>query len=64
MLGPFPLQELMAGNARALRLGRALPPAGERRPTAAVLVCTDERIVPHGLGLMHAQPSDRWWGQV
>jgi len=41
-----PLQELMAGNARALRLGRALPPAGERRPTAAVLACTDERIVP------------------
>ncbi len=36
----------MAGNARARASGRALPQGGERRPTAAVLACTDERLVP------------------
>jgi len=41
-----PLDALLQGNARALKLGRALPQAGERRPTAAVLACTDERVVP------------------
>lgn len=41
-----PLQQLLEGNARALRAGQALPQAGERRPTAAVLACTDERVVP------------------
>jgi len=41
-----PLDELMTGNARARASGRALPQGGERRPTAAVLACTDERVVP------------------
>jgi len=41
-----PLDDLMAGNARARSSGRALPQSGERRPTAAVLACTDERVVP------------------
>ena len=41
-----PLQELLAGNGRALQARRALPQGGERRPTAAVLACTDERVVP------------------
>jgi carbonic anhydrase len=40
------LGELVEGNLRALRLGRALPQQGERLPTAAVLACTDERVVP------------------
>ena len=38
--------ELMSGNARARASGRALPQGGLRRPTAAVLACTDERVVP------------------
>jgi carbonic anhydrase len=41
-----PLDALLQGNARARQLGRAVPQAGERRPTAAVLSCTDERVVP------------------
>lgn len=40
------LRELVEGNLRARRQGRALPQQGERRPTAAVLACTDERVVP------------------
>ncbi len=44
-----PLQQLLAGNERALQQGRALPQEGERRPTAAVLACTDERVVPQVL---------------
>ncbi len=40
------LSDLVEGNLRARRLGRALPQRGERRPTAAVLACTDERVVP------------------
>jgi len=40
------LDELLRGNARARSLGRARPQRGERRPTAAVLACTDERVVP------------------
>ncbi|MBI2932773.1 MAG: hypothetical protein HYY16_14085 [Planctomycetes bacterium] len=43
------LQQLMAGNDRALSAGQALPQPGERRPTAAVLACTDERVVPQAL---------------
>lgn len=41
-----PLRALLDGNARALQLGRAAPQPSERRPTAAVLACTDERVVP------------------
>jgi carbonic anhydrase len=41
-----PLRALLDGNARALQLGKAQPQRGERRPTAAVLACTDERVVP------------------
>ncbi len=40
------LRALLEGNERARSLGRALPQAGPRRPTAAVLACTDERVVP------------------
>jgi carbonic anhydrase len=40
------LDDLMAGNARALHAGQARPQPSDRRPTAAVLACTDERVVP------------------
>lgn len=40
------LKGLMEGNRRALASGRAAPQPGERRPVAAVLTCTDERIIP------------------
>lgn len=40
------LLQLVAGNARAVSSGRARPQPCERRPTAAVLACTDERITP------------------
>ena len=43
------LEDLLAGNARALKTGRAAPQPGERRPIAAVLACTDERVVPQAL---------------
>jgi carbonic anhydrase len=36
----------MDGNRRALATGKAAPQPGERRPVAAVLACTDERIIP------------------
>lgn len=41
-----PLEELLRGNERALAAERARPPGGPRRPTAAILACTDERVVP------------------
>jgi carbonic anhydrase len=40
------LDALLRGNAWAREQGRAAPQRGERRPTAAVLACTDERVVP------------------
>jgi len=43
------LDDLLAGNGRALASGRAAPQAGERRPVAAVLACTDERVVPQAI---------------
>lgn len=43
------LDDLIAGNARALASGRAAPQPEERRPMAAVLACTDERVVPQAL---------------
>ncbi len=43
------LDDLLAGNARALASGRAAPQPQERRPIAAVLACTDERVVPQAI---------------
>lgn len=40
------LELLIRGNERAGAAGRAAPQPEERRPTGAVLACTDERIVP------------------
>ena len=40
------LEELLAGHSRAIATGKSRPQAGERLPTAAVLACTDERVVP------------------
>jgi carbonic anhydrase len=40
------LDELLAGHSRAIATGKARPQAGPRLPTAAVLACTDERVVP------------------
>lgn len=41
--------ELLAGNVRARRSGRAAPRRGERTLSAAVLTCADERVVPDDL---------------
>lgn len=49
-------EELLAGNARALKSGRAAPQPEERRPLAAVLACTDERVVPQ---VVFDQPPGR-----
>jgi len=43
------LDDLLAGNGRALASGRAAPQPVERRPVAAVLACTDERVVPQAI---------------
>lgn len=43
------LEDLIRGNERARTAGRAGPQPGERRPIAAVLACTDERVVPQVL---------------
>src|SRR5688572_30427145 len=43
------IEALMAGNARAIASGKAAPQAQERKPVAAVLTCTDERIIPQAI---------------
>ena len=43
------LDDLFAGNARAMASGKAAPQPAERRPVAAVLACTDERVVPQAI---------------
>jgi carbonic anhydrase len=43
-----PLQQLLDGNRRMLARGEH-EPLPERRPIAAVLSCTDERVVPQRL---------------
>lgn len=43
------LDDLIAGNARALQSGKAAPQPQERRPIAAVVACTDERIIPQAI---------------
>ena len=43
------LDDLIAGNARALQTGKAAPQPQERRPIAAVVACTDERIIPQAI---------------
>lgn len=43
------LDDLLAGNARALASGRAAPQPQERKPIAAVVACTDERVVPQAI---------------
>lgn len=43
------IEALMAGNARAIATGKAAPQAKERAPIAAVLACTDERVVPQAI---------------
>lgn len=43
------LQTLLAGNARAIETGKAAPQPAERRPIAAVVACTDERVVPQAI---------------
>ena len=43
------VEALMAGNRRATASGKAAPQAGERKPIAAVLACTDERVVPQAI---------------
>lgn len=40
------LEALLAGNRRAIESGKAAPQPAERRPIAAVVACTDERVVP------------------
>jgi len=39
------LEELLLGNRSAVAAGRAKPQPSDRRPTVAVLACTDERLV-------------------
>src|SRR5262245_27900406 len=43
------LEALLAGNSRALASGKAAPQPAERRPIAAVVACTDERVVPQAI---------------
>ena len=43
------LESLLSGNRRALETGKAAPQQHERRPVAAVLACTDERVVPQAI---------------
>jgi len=43
------LESLLAGNRRAIESGRAAPQPQDRRPVAAVLACTDERVVPQAI---------------
>ena len=43
------LETLLAGNARAIATGKAAPQPAERRPVAAVVACTDERVVPQAI---------------
>jgi carbonic anhydrase len=40
------IEALMAGNARAIASGKAAPQPQERKPIAAVVACTDERVIP------------------
>jgi len=43
------LESLLAGNRRAIDSGKAAPQPQERRPIAAVVACTDERVVPQAI---------------
>ncbi|HEU4338498.1 MAG TPA: carbonic anhydrase [Planctomycetota bacterium] len=43
------IETLLAGNRRAIETGKAAPQPAERRPVAAVLACTDERVVPQAI---------------
>ena len=43
------LESLLAGNQRAIATGKAAPQPAERRPIAAVVACTDERVVPQAI---------------
>lgn len=43
------VEALLAGNRRAIASGKAAPQAAERKPMAAVLTCTDERIIPQAI---------------
>jgi carbonic anhydrase len=40
------IESLLEGNRRAMASGQAAPQSSDRRPVAAVLTCTDERIIP------------------
>ena len=43
------VKSLLEGNERAIVSGKAAPQAKERAPIAAVLACTDERVVPQAI---------------
>jgi carbonic anhydrase len=43
------VESLLDGNARALKTGKAAPQAAERKPVAAILACTDERLVQQSI---------------
>lgn len=43
------LEALLAGNKRALATGKAAPQPQVRAPIAAVVACTDERIIPQSI---------------
>lgn len=43
------IDALLAGNRRAIASGKAAPQPQERKPIAAVVACTDERIIPQSI---------------